>query len=185
MKKESEHKNDPAAPPQADRKEQDAQPSADSGRWQREAAEYKDKWVRTMAEMDNLRKRSERERLQFVQYANEALVTEFLGILDDLERTVQAATSKHEDYENFLKGVELVMARVHEMLKKNDVRPMDAKGKPFDPHCHEVLMQEETDRCADGEVIEEFQKGYYLKDRVVRTAKVKVAVAPRPKDGAA
>ena len=67
------------------------------------------------------------------------------------------------------------MAHVYDLLKKNGVKSIEAKGKKFDPHCHEVLMQEETDEVEEGVVTEEFQKGYFLGDRVVRTAKVKVA----------
>jgi len=141
-----------------------------------EAADYKDKWVRLYAEFENVRKRFDRDKMEFTKYANEALVTEFLSILDDLERSVQAANTKHQDYESFLKGVELVMAHIYDLLKKNNVRPIESVGKPFDPHCQEVLLQEETETAQDRMVLEELQKGYYLGERVVRTAKVKVAV---------
>jgi len=140
-----------------------------------EAAAYKDKYIRLYAEFDNARKRMEREKGEFIKYSNEILLAEFLNILDDLERSVQAANSKHEDYQAFLKGIEMVMAHVYEMLKKNGIKPIEAKGKPFDPHVHEVLMQEETTTAEDGTVIEEFQKGYLYNDRVIRTSKVKVA----------
>ena len=139
-----------------------------------EAGEYKDKYVRLYAEFENVRKRMEREKIEFVKYANEGLLAEFLNILDDLERSVEAAKQQHQDYSAFLKGIELVMAHVYEMLKKNDVRPIESVGKRFDPHCHEPLMQEESNEHEDGTILEEFQKGYYLGDRVVRTAKVKV-----------
>jgi len=139
-----------------------------------EAKEYKDKYVRLYAEFDNARKRMEREKFDFVKYANEGLIIEFLGILDNLERSVEAAQAKHEDYTAFLKGIEMVMAQVHDMLGKNNVKPIESKGKVFDHNCHEILMQEESD-VEEGTVLEEFQKGYYLGDKVVRTAKVKVA----------
>ncbi len=139
-----------------------------------EAKEYKDKYIRLYAEFDNARKRMEREKSDFVKYANEELITEFLGVLDNLERSVEVAQAKHEDYAAFLKGIEMVMAQVHEMLGKNNVRLIETKGKIFDHNCHEILMQEESD-VEEGTVLEEFQKGYYLGDRVVRTAKVKVA----------
>jgi len=141
-----------------------------------ELAEYKDKYVRLIAEFENSRKRNERERMEFAKYANEGLVAEFLGIMDDLERSVAAVTGQHQDHQAFLKGIEMVMAHIYEMLKKHNVQPIEALGKKFDPHCHEVLMQEETEDHEDQTVIEEFQKGYLLGDRVVRTAKVKVAV---------
>jgi len=140
-----------------------------------EVAEYKDKYVRLFAEFENVRKRMEREKVEFIKYANEGLLADFLNILDDLERSVEAARAKHQDYDAFMKGIELVMAHVYELLKKNDVKPVESVGKKFDPFYHEVLMQEETDQHEDRVILEEFQKGYCLGDRVIRTAKVKVA----------
>ncbi len=143
----------------------------------KELADYKDKHVRLFAEFDNVRKRTEREKMEFVKYANEGLLSEFLGILDDLERSVEAARVKHEDYDAFLKGIKMVMMHVYGMLKKNNVKSIEAKGKMFDPHLHEPLMQVETDEVPEGTVVEEFQKGYMFDNRVLRTAKVKVATA--------
>ena len=141
----------------------------------KEVADYKDKYVRIMAEFENVRKRSERERAEFVKYANEGLLSDFVNVLDDLERSVAAAQAKHEDYSAFLKGIELVMAQLYEMLKRNNVRPVESVGKKFDHTCHEALMQEEVENGEDGKILEEFQKGYFYGDRVLRTAKVKVA----------
>lgn len=141
-----------------------------------QVVEYKDKYVRLLAEFENVRKRRERERLEFVKYANEGLMTDFLNIVDDLERTVIVAKDKHQDYDSFLKGVEMVMKQVTELLKKQGVEELDPVGKPFDPYAHEILMQEPTDQHDDGVVMESLQKGYKLGDRVIRTAKVKVAV---------
>ncbi|MFA6378254.1 MAG: nucleotide exchange factor GrpE [Candidatus Omnitrophota bacterium] len=138
-------------------------------------AESKDKYVRLYAEFDNVRKRMEREKAEFIKYANQELIADFLDILDDLERSIEAARASHEDYAAFLKGIEMVMAHVYDLLKKNDVTPIEAKGKMFDPHCHEALMQEERDDLEEGTVVDEFQKGYLLGNRVIRTNKVKVA----------
>ncbi len=140
-----------------------------------ELEQFKDKYMRLFAEFDNARKRMDREKSEFVKFANEGLIAEFLNVLDDLERSVEAAKANHQDYSAFLKGVELVMAHIYELLKKNSVKPIEALGKKFDPHCHEALMQTETDQFEDNVVMEEFQKGYVLGDRVIRTAKVKVA----------
>ena len=173
MKKEAKHKE---TAPQADgADERLIQISEAEFQQLTEAATFKEKYIRLYAEFDNARKRMEREKSEFVKYSNEILLAEFLNILDDLERSVQAANSKHEDYEAFLKGIEMVMAHVYEMLKKNGIKSIEAKGKPFDPHQHEVLMQEETSSQEDGIVLEEFQKGYMYNDRVIRTSKVKVA----------
>jgi len=143
-----------------------------------EAKEYKDKFIRLFAEFENARKRNERERMEFVKYANEGIISDFLNILDDLERSVETAKVKHQDYDAFLKGMEIVMKRIHEMLKAHDVQPVETLGKTFDPHCHEILMQEESDKHQEHEVIEEYQKGYRIGERVIRTAKVKVATPP-------
>lgn len=143
-----------------------------------ELAEYKDRCVRLYAEFENTRKRFERDRVEFVKYANEGLVVDFLNILDDLERAVNAAATKHEDYEAFLKGVEIVMGRILDLLKRNEVKPIEAAGKKFDPHCHEILLQVPAEGQEEGLVLEELQRGYYLGDRVIRTAKVKVAINP-------
>lgn len=141
-----------------------------------EVAEYKDKYLRLFAEFDNVRKRFEREKIEFVKYANEVIITEFLGVVDNLERSVEAANTKHDDYAAFLKGIQMVMTEIQELLKRNNVTLIEAKDKKFDPNCHEILMQEETEDYDDEVVIEEFQKGYRLGEKVVRTAKVKVAV---------
>ena len=140
-----------------------------------EVAEYKDKHIRLLAEFENARKRMDRDKSEFIKYANEGLLAQFLDILDDLERTVQAAQEKHQDYTSFLKGVEMVMNRIYDILKKSGVKPMDVKGKMFDPHCHEPLLQEESKDVPEGTILEELQKGYFYHDRVMRTAKVKLA----------
>ncbi len=147
-----------------------------------DAAKYKEQYIRLYAEFENARKRMDREKQDFVRYANETLIVEFLGILDDLERSVEAAKTKHEDYGAFVKGIEMVMTHIHDMLKKNGVKSIEVKGKMFDPHSHEVLMQEENEELDEGTIIEEFQKGYRLGEKVVRTAKVKVAKKNKTKN---
>ena len=149
---------------------------------QKQVSEYKDKYVRLLAEFENSRKRQERERLEFVKYANEGVLIDFLNIVDDLERTVSAAQEKHQDYDAFLKGVEMVMKHVKELLKKHGVEIIDPAGRPFDPYAHEILVQEPSAEHADGVVIEVLQKGYRIGERVVRTAKVKVALNQQSED---
>lgn len=139
------------------------------------AKEYQDKILRLQADFENTRKRLEREKQDFVKFANEGIILELLNILDDLERAVNLAESKHEDLTSFLKGVEMILAHLYEMLKENGVKPIEAKGKIFDPHCHEALMQVEDKDLPENTVAEELQKGYLLNDRVIRTTKVKVS----------
>jgi len=149
--------------------------AADYQKTVEELMSFKDKYVRLFAEFDNARKRHERERADLIKYAHEEVVVELLGVFDDLERSLEAAKNNKADATALLKGVEMIRGRLNELLKKYDVKPMESVGKMFDPHAHEVLMQIESEEHDDGVVIEEFQKGYTLGDRVVRTAKVKVA----------
>ena len=139
------------------------------------AKEYWDKILRLQADFDNTRKRLEREKNDFVKFANEGIILELLNILDDLERTVELAQSKHQDLSAFLKGVEMILAHLYDMLKEYGVKPIEAQGKLFDPHYHEALMQIENKDMPEHTNIEELQKGYLLNDRVIRTAKVKVS----------
>ena len=139
------------------------------------SGEYLDKMLRMQADFDNLRKRVEKDKQDFVKFANEGIILELLNILDDLERTVELAQAKHEDLSAFLKGVEMILAHFYEMLKEHGVKPIDAKGKIFDPNYHEALMQVEEKDLPEHTVLEELQKGYFLNDRVIRTSKVKVA----------
>ena len=147
------------------------------------AAEFADKILRLQADYENTRKRIEREKQDFVKFANEGIILELLNILDDLERTVNLAETHKESPEVFLKGVEMILAHLYDMLKEYGVRPIEAKGKIFDPHCHEALMQVEDKSLPEHTVIEELQKGYQLNDRVIRTAKVKVSKKEEEKNG--
>ena len=134
-----------------------------------------DKLLRIQADFENTRKRLEREKQDFIKFANESLILELLNILDDLERVVNLAESKSQDLPAFLKGVEMILAHLYEMLKEHGVKPVDAQGKLFDPNFHEALMQVENSELPEHTVVEELQKGYLLNDRVIRTAKVKVS----------
>ncbi len=139
------------------------------------AEEYKDKLLRLQADFENTRKRLDKEKQDFVKFANEGIILELLNILDDLERTVELEHSQHQDIAAFLKGVEMILAHLYEMLKEYGVRPIEAEGKIFDPHLHEALMQAENKDLPEHTIVDELQKGYLLNDRVIRTAKVKVS----------
>ncbi len=139
------------------------------------AKEYWERLLRLQADFENTRKRLDKERQDFVKFANEAIILELLNILDDLERTVELAQSKHQDIEAFLKGVEMILAHLYELLKEHGIKPIEAKGKLFDPNYHEALMQADNQEVPEHTVVQELQKGYMLNDRVVRTAKVKVS----------
>ena len=139
------------------------------------AAEYWDKLLRLQADFENTRKRLEKDKQDFCKFANEGIIVELLSVLDDLERAVELAESGHQDLSAFLKGVEMILSHLYEMLKANGVKPIEAKGKIFDPNFHEALIQVENKEVPEHTVVEELQKGYLLNDRVIRTTKVKVS----------
>lgn len=148
----------------------------------KKAKDYFDRFLRLQAEFDNAKKRIAREQQEFVKYANEGIIVELLGLLDDLERSVEARETNHEDPEAFLKGIEMILSHLYEMLKRYNVRPIEAKGKIFDPNFHEALMQVENDEFPENTIVEELQKGYMLGDRVIRTTKAKVATKKKLED---
>lgn len=139
--------------------------------------EYWDRLLRQQADFENLKKRLERERNEFIKYANEGLLVELLTVLDDLERLVSLAEKHKQDFDSFLQGVEMILSHLYELLKKQGIKAIDTKDKKFDPNFHEALMRLESDSLEDNKIIEEFQKGYLLNDRLIRTSKVKVATA--------
>ncbi|HTY44435.1 MAG TPA: nucleotide exchange factor GrpE [Patescibacteria group bacterium] len=142
------------------------------------AAEYWDKLLRTQAEFENVRKRLERDKQDFVRFANEGMIVDLLNVLDDLERTVELAGGQQTDLGAFLKGIEMILAHLYDLLKDYGVKPIETEGKLFDPHYHEALMQVEHKDLPEHTIVEELQKGYLLHDRVIRTAKVKVSKKP-------
>jgi molecular chaperone GrpE len=138
-------------------------------------AAEKDKYVRLLAEFENMRKRHERDRQDLIKYAHEEVIIECLKLYDDLERSLNAFKAKEGTDPNLVKGLEMVFNGMRDLMIQYDVKPIESVGKPFDSSMHEPLMQAETTDVPDGQVMEEFQKGYTLGGRVVRTAKVKVA----------
>lgn len=137
--------------------------------------DHQERLLRMQADFDNARKRIEKQFQDFTKYATEGIIAELLGILDDLERTTQNAENKSANLETFLKGIEMILAHLYEMLKKHGVKPIEVEGRPFDPHTSEALMQVDSE-LPEHTVVEEMQKGYFLNDRVIRTAKVKVSM---------
>ena len=136
--------------------------------------DHQERLLRMQADFDNARKRMEKQAQDFAKYANEGIILELLTIMDDLERTTQAAENKNANLDTFLKGIEMVLAHLYEMLKSHGIKPVEAQGKLFDPHTSEPLMQVASE-LPEHTVIEELQKGYFLHERIIRTAKVKVS----------
>src|SRR5882757_5233103 len=104
----------------------------------------KDKYVRLLAEFENMRKRHERDRMELIKYAHEEVIIETLKLYDDLERSLNAFKAKEGNDANLVKGLEMVFNNMKELMGRYDVKPIESVGKPFDPNKQEVLMQEET-----------------------------------------
>lgn len=141
---------------------------------QRQRDEYRDLLLRKTAEFDNFRKRTERERQTQAEAAAADLIGDLLPILDDFERAMNADTAP-ESMESYRRGIELIHTRLADVLRKRGVRPIEALGADFDPYYHQAVSYEPAEGRRDGEVIEEFQRGYMLGDRLLRPAMVKVA----------
>lgn len=135
-----------------------------------------DQLLRRQADFENYRKRTEREQREFRQYTEAALVESLLPVLDAFERALAAPGS--ENAEEYRKGVELIYKQLFDILARAGLKPVEAVGKPFDPHYHHAVERVETAEHPDHEVLGELQRGYLLKDRLLRPALVRVAVHP-------
>jgi molecular chaperone GrpE len=145
---------------------------------QRQRDEYYDLLLRKTAEFDNYRKRIERERQSVAEAAAADLIAELLPLVDDLERALRAEAGS-EGADAYRRGVELIHRRLLETLRKRGVRPIEALGTHFDPHYHQAVAHEPAKERPEGEVTEEFSRGYMLGDRLLRPAMVKVAKGDR------
>ena len=139
-----------------------------------EKAELNDRYLRSQAEFQNFKKRAERERVELFEYASTEAVRVLLPILDDFERALKISSADRE----YANGMELIYQRLFETLKKLGLEPIVSKGQPFDPHFHHAIDMVETNDAPDHTVLDEFQRGYNFKGRLLRPAMVKVAVEP-------
>lgn len=144
----------------------------------KEMKKIKEDYLRAIADKENARKRLEREKNEFYQYALIDLLKELLVVLDNFERAIKSKAQR--DTKSFREGIELIYKQCLRLLIKQGVTPIESKGKKFDPHFHQAFITEESDGVEDAEVIEELQQGYTLHNRLLRPALVKVVV---PKKG--
>jgi molecular chaperone GrpE len=141
------------------------------------ASENYDRYLRQVAELDNFKRRASREKEEAIRFANEALVRDLLPVVDNLERAI--AHSKEGNHEKPLReGVEMVLRGLFDVLAKYNVIQVSAVGEPFDPGKHEAMAQVESGTHPPNTVVEEYHKGYVIRDRLLRPALVSVAKAP-------
>ncbi|NOZ76116.1 MAG: nucleotide exchange factor GrpE [Euryarchaeota archaeon] len=139
----------------------------------REAEDYLTRLKYLQADFENYRKQVEKEREELARFATEPLVRELIEVLENLERAVASARKTRK--KDLVKGIELIYARLKEILEKEGLEPIPALGEKCDPYKHEVLLCETRQDCREDEIIEELQRGYTLRGKVIRYAKVKVA----------
>ncbi len=166
---DSEAKNAEGDPPPA---AADGEPGA-----QDELGALNDKYLRLAAEFDNFRRRTLKERQDLLNYATENLIKELLATVDNLERALGYVQGEEEgsDREELSEGVELTYRSLLQALEKSGVKPVEAEGQKFDPKLHEALRQVPSDEHEPGVILEVYQKGYLLKDRLLRPALVAVS----------
>jgi molecular chaperone GrpE len=154
----------------------DSAPATDTepSELQRQRDEYYDLLLRKSAEFDNYRKRSERDRQSLSDAAAASVIEELLPLMDDLDRALKADAGS-DSANAYRRGVELIHKQLSEILRKRGVRPVEALGAEFDPYYHQAVSYEPAEGRRDGEVIEEFRRGYMLGDRLLRPSMVKVA----------
>lgn len=149
-------------------------------RLERELAELRDRSVRTLADFDNFRKRADRERIETKRYALLEPMRELLEVLDNLERAVEAGGAA----DDLRQGVDMIVRQLGDMLRRHGVEAIEAEGRPFDPNLHEAVSREDSAEVAEPTVARELQKGYVLHDRLLRPARVAVAVPREDSAGA-
>jgi len=136
--------------------------------------EYLDGWQRSRAEFANYRKRVERERGQIYQDVSGSIIRRYLEVVDDLELALKNKPD-HGDGSEWAKGIELILRKILTLLEAEGVKPMEAQGAEFDPNLHEAVSQEEHPDYESGHIIEVIKTGYWIGDRVLRPACVRVA----------
>jgi len=142
-----------------------------------EAKLHQEQYLRTLADMENLRKRTQRDKEDLAKFANESLLRDILPVIDNLERAVEHAEQAGSD-EGLFEGVQMTLTQFSQLLDKFGVEPVDAIGQPFDPAYHQAMGQMESEEHPVNTVVQQMQKGYQLNKRLLRPAFVMLAKAP-------
>ena len=138
------------------------------------ADEHYDSLLRLQAEFDNYRKRTQKEKAEIIKYASERIIGELLPVLDNFERAASSAQS-NPDFNAFSQGVDMILRQLQTALGKEGLKEIEAVGQPFDPNLHDAVLRVESDEHPENTVVEELQKGYYLKEKILRPSMVKVS----------
>jgi molecular chaperone GrpE len=149
----------------------------------KELCEYKDKYLRALAEIENTRKRLAREKIESQSYAVQNIVADLLQPIDHFEQALKHAEGANKEIAHWALGFEMILQQLRQVLADHGVTPFDSMGNVFDPHLHEAVEMEERGDIAEGIVVFEFQKGYKLSGRTIRAARVRVSTKPKEAEG--
>ncbi len=149
---------------------------------EKEAKQCHDNFLRASAELENYKKRASREMNDLRKYANEALLRELLPIVDNLERAISSSSNDEPSENCVVEGVGMTLKEILKVFEKFSVKPIEAIGNQFDPAFHQAIQQEETDKHPENTVLQEFQKGYMIHDRLLRPSMVIVSKGKKDPD---
>jgi len=165
---------------------EEQEPESTEGKLQKEIDDLKkqlidekDRYLRLNAEFENARKRAIKDHEEFIKYAGEKIIQEFIDVFESLERGIENA-KKANNKDKLIEGMELVYKKFKVVLEKNGLTPIKALGEKFDHNKHEAMMQTVTDECEEDTILEEFAKGYVLNGKVIRYSKVRVSKPETP-----
>ncbi|MCF8082118.1 MAG: nucleotide exchange factor GrpE [Deltaproteobacteria bacterium] len=144
---------------------------------EKERDDNQDRYLRAKAEMENVKKRFQKEKQDLLKYANESLLKQLLPVADNLEKAI-GHSQEQNSLKTLLEGVDLTLKGLLDTLNKAGVEPLEAVGEPFDPNFHEAMSEAESEEAPPGTVIQEFQKGYTLNNRLLRPAMVVISKKP-------
>ncbi len=147
-----------------------------------ELQEYKDKYFRLLAELENTRKRLYKEKTEQLRFNTEKTISDFLPIIDNFEQALSHAEKSSEEVKNWAIGFHMFVNQLKELLENHGIIPFSSEGTIFNPHLHEAVESHETEEHPEGLILQEFSRGYKSGERTLRPARVKVAKKPSPKE---
>ncbi|HID56267.1 TPA: nucleotide exchange factor GrpE [Candidatus Poribacteria bacterium] len=148
-----------------------------------EAEAARDRLLRAAAEYENFKKRAEREKEEAMKFIAESIVLDIIPIVDNLDRAIKSAQSdEKKNFDALLQGIEMIQKQMLSVLEKYGVGVIESEGQPFDPRIHEAILQVPSEEYPENTVVQEFERGYTLHDKVIRPAKVIVSKLPEPKE---
>jgi molecular chaperone GrpE len=141
---------------------------------QKQADENYQRFLRVQADFENFRRRTNKEKAELAQYASAKLIEQLLPVIDNFERAIYVS-KENKDFDAFAKGIEMIYQQTVQVLAQEGLKPIEAVGRPFNPDFHQAVMQVEKEGVEEGTVVEELQKGYMFKEKVLRPSMVKVS----------